>query len=317
MRHRKLRAIAAVGLVVVVGLLALQVAYLDDKTGPIHPDAMSLALIALALALLAAVLDPRAARRMLRSLESFEGFGLKIARRVEGAERAGSLPDKAGEIDDDDDGVKTSERPKTGSLAGDVEKVAEVMGKRLRFARDALLPDPESLNEKVMVVRLRELGLVSQEEADLIEFVLGDDHEELEELSEGEQTRLLDYAWRVGTRLATAVFDRQVRARLRAEGWFVADFEQKKGHRPDFLALKETTCALLAARVGAPHSTVDNTRKRLERTQLPPGVTGRAVVVPDREQSPPERLEGEVLVLKLSTLAGDPKRLRPDSPDPG
>jgi hypothetical protein len=301
MGPRNLRAFAVAGLVVVASLLVLQGVYIVDK-GKLHPDATSLTLLVIAAAFIAATIAPEAALATLRKFESVEAFGVKVALSIERAERAiVDLPDES------DDGVRTSERPNTGDVEGDLEAVAEVMRKRLRFVRDALLHDPSNLGESVMVVRLAELGLLNEDEVDLITFVLKDGRKELPEWKAEERERLLDYAWQLGTRLATTVFDRYVRARLRDNGWFICDYDQPRGHRPDFLGANASTWAVLAARVGAPARTVDATRKRLASTQIPAGVMGRAVVIPDRDEGAQELLEGPVVVVKLEHLIGHPQ----------
>jgi len=302
-RDRTLRACAAAGLVIVAVLLVLQAIYLGDK-GKLHPDATSLTLLVIGGALITAIFAPKAVMAALGQTESLEFFGVKVVRHIDAAERATrDLPDAADELRD---GVKTSERPRTGSVEGDLEQVAEVMRKRLRFVRDAILHDPSDIGEGVMVVRLAELGLLNDDEVDLITFVFGDAREELPEWSTDKRDRLLDYAWRLGTRFATTVFDRHVRRRLRDNDWFICDYDQPLGHRPDFLVNHATTWAVLAARVGAPASTVDTTRKRLASIEVPTGVTGRAVVIPDREEGAQERLEGPVAVIKLKRLIANP-----------
>jgi hypothetical protein len=239
-----------------------------------------------------------------------EALGVTIARSVERAGRAEPEVEEIPAEFDDLDGVKTSARPVGRGPTEEVEAVAEVVRKRLRFVRDAVLRDPATIDERVMIVRLEALGLLTADEALTLGKLLGDLHEKVEKWPSAERAKFLDSAWRFGTRLATTVFDRLVRQRLSGSGWFVADFEQPDNHRPDFLASYGGEWALLAARLGAPPSTVTTTSSRLARTELSANVPARAVVIPDRDKGAKEQLDGgPVVVIKLNHLIADPQLL--------
>ncbi len=297
MSDRAIRLTALGGILVTGILLYLEVAYLDDK-GKVHPNSTMIALFLWGGVLIAILATPEATRRLLRRLESVEAFGVKVAISVARATRASR------HLVEERDGVRTSERPKTGDPASDLDEIAKTIRARLRFVRDAVLDDPDNISEAVMVPRLAGLGLLQHDEVGLINDVLGGVRDDISHWIRNDRERFLDAAWRFGTRLATMVFDRHVRLSLRAHGCFIADFDQPRGHRPDFLVGRDGAWALIAARVSA--DTVPTTRARLAAVQVPPQASRRAVVVPEYAEDLEDDLTPPVLTLRLGSLLRDP-----------
>lgn len=316
MTDRTTRWSAAIALLVIAALLYMEARHLD-REGVIHPNGTALALLVLAGATVVTLMAPRAVRNALGRVESFEALGVSVTLSVERATRA-SLEAGAGPVGvpDVDDGVKVSERPRTGDPVTDLDAVADVIRKRIRFMRDAVLRDPSDIPEDVMVARFAALGLLPEHEVKTIRDVLGDVRDSISEWPADEREQFLEAGWRYGTRLATTLFDRYVRRELTRNGWFVADFEQSKGHRRDFLATHGDTWCLVAARVGAPASGVDATRTRLAKARVPAGVDARIVVIPDREQGAQEVRGEPVKVVKLGNLVEDPTLVEKE-PVPG
>jgi len=103
--------------------------------------------------------------------------------------------------------------------------------------------------------------------------------------------RFLDDATRTVSGFRAIVFDAFVRKHLTAAGWAIEDFEQRGGHRPDFLAVKDGRAFRVAPRVitGRTSDMRRRTARRLgEASDEPRPVAGRIIVMPDATYAEPD-----------------------------
>lgn len=298
--------VASIGLAGVVAIAAWQISQEGSK-----PDSMTLILLALAVFLFAALFFPRTVVAAVNRINNLDILGVKIELQVE---KARSVVDR---LPTSDDEVQVPPRPQAPTVRGEVALVAAEQKRKLRFFRDAVLNDDPSLEESFVAAHVEYLQLFEENEAEICRRILSPDlGHDLSRWDGSDRTAFLDDAWSFAWRFATRMFDRYVRRELGEAGWFVADFEQSRKHRADFLVRKNGHWGLVAARVAAPRKTAENTAERLSTAVCPVDVR-RLVIVPDYvdhlwselKTGPKELAAGTVLAVRLQQLIDEPSIL--------
>lgn len=301
------QAVATVGILAVVAIAIWQ--FSADGS---RPDSTTLVLLALVIFLLVAVALPKTVVAAVNRINNLDILGVKIELQVNKAHRiVDSFPA-------DEDEVPVPSRPQAEDPRAELGLVAKELKRKLRFVRDAILDDPSSLAEPFVVAHLEYMQLFREDEAELCHKVLsralGD---EIPHWDASDRVAFLDDAWRFAWRFATRMFNRYARQALKREGWLVADFEQSRKHRADFLVRHEGHWAVVAARVAAPRKTVRSTAARLARSNEPIEDAQRIVVVPDRvrhlwgplDKGPMPLADGRVIAARLTYLIENPELL--------
>ena len=311
-RHLHLmRAVAGLALLAVFAI-ALWQAEADDA----KPDSTTLILLFFALLLGVTVVLPGAALAAVNRISNVDVLGVKIEFQVREASMVvDNLPK-------DNDDVKIPPRPQAEDIEDELTLVRNELKRKLRFTREAVLGDPRSLPETNVAAHLQYLNLLKGDEAELCQKLLG------KELSANlptwdaiDRSKFLDAAWSYSWRFATQIFDLYARHMLKKAGWFVADFEQSRKHRADFLACWEGNWARVSARVAAPRRTVESTARRMSRSDRPLDAQ-LAIVVPDYvdhlwedfKDGPKDFVDGKVRVLRIRLLLAEPRMLFPPAP---
>jgi hypothetical protein len=268
---RLLTSVFALG---VLAVLVLKLTGFEDFEHAVDAPAVVLLIVAVVLGFVA--FAPEEARGLLRRLTnlkfgSFE-LGLQATARVERVELR--VPELL-----DDDVKALTRRPEGGSVGEEFDAVREKLKERLDFIRDVILKgDLESSAKPVEIVgKINERKLLESDESQVVRDLLGDAREEVEGLAADVRKRYLDGAWRFASRFATLILERQVRKRMATKKWLLLDVHQTRGHRPDFIAMREEVW-LIATRV-EPNDT-KKTRRRLSEQPLPYPAR-RVVVYPD------------------------------------
>lgn len=285
------------------GAIVLIVVQLDGEKST--PDSTTLGLFVLAAALGFAALAPRRTIKGLQRVTRFKVGGVELGlAEIKRAERV--------KPPQEDDGVRAEARPASKGYEACVDRLRS----RLNRMR-AMLHLKASENDYVGIAEeLRVRGLLSRDEETFVVNLQRNDPVS-DEWSTAVEEEFLDDTWAFATRFRALVWDRHVRKQLREKGWFIADYEQKRGHRPDFLACGQGRWTLIAARVGSLSSRkpdkMDTPAKRLWRQQKGPEISTRAVIVPDlkhaelSDELPDEVKEGVRLVTLDQFLAGAPE----------
>lgn len=297
------RTIAAITFVGVAGVTAWQAVVGAE------PDATTLALLVLGSTSLTALAHPLPFVALVGRIRSLDVLGIKVELEVE----------RVREIVEDfpalEDGVRVGERPRADTPAEEVDEIADTLRARLRFVRDAVLADPGTLPEEVVVARLEYERVLTPKEAQLCRRVLDELREVVDDWDERERGKLLDDLWRFSTRFATEMFDRWARLSLRRASWLVADFVQPPGRRKDFLAARDRTWLQVAARVAAPPSAFETAIARFADREPVIQEARRVLVVPDHVDHLPAELDhgrlevahGAIAVIRLGRLVDDPE----------
>ncbi len=295
---------ALFGLGAVAALIVVQLVNNGGKA-----NTTTLGLFAVGLVLLFVVAAPRHASQALARITKLKlgalEFGLKEIKR---AARVRPVP---GEWD----GVLAPREPEFG-----YHEIVEELQGRLRFVRLILEFGGKVREEdgyRGAAAWLREHGLLNQvEEAFILDLIEGTGVD-VAEWDVATREDFLDSAYSFSTRFGPRIWDRWVRRRLREDGWFIAEYEQKSGHRPDFLAyLKgQGRWALMTARVGGTSPDYEESAAgRLRKFSANQLINSRVIILPDiREGKAPDqhvwrddRPDG-VRVLKLGPLSASPE----------
>jgi hypothetical protein len=293
--------VAVLGLLGVCLLLILHVGGwwgFDDNV-----DGTTITLLLIGLFILLGLASPDVVRQILDRVENVElPGGVKVGlSAVARAERAQApllrIPDEVGSDDD----VRVSTRPDTGDARLDLEKVRERLQTRLRFLRDAVLDLPEDTDYPGIVAAVESEDLLTDDELGLVADILERAESEIDKWPASLQKEFLDAAWRFSVRFATLVFERYVRRRLKDAGWFLAEFDQARDHRPDFLSWRDGAWLQVAARVQP--NKLAGTRQRLSRSLAPFGPTPVVVIPTERaaDYTADDRYES-VVVIDLDRL---------------
>jgi hypothetical protein len=290
-------------LAVVIAITAVQ---LVNKNG--EADGTTLGLLVLLLLLLFTVLAPAQTSRVLRRITNLKFAGVELAiSEVKRAERAKPPPHE-------DDGVPV-DWSSTGDPADDYRLLHERMTERLRFCWVILnLRQQDWLKQDdyaQIVYDLRNKDLLTGDEENFVFDVLEQDWSDFSEWTSRTRDAVLGAAWTFATRFGPLIWARYVRNELAKlddlRRWFIADYDQKPGHRPDFLAYRDGRWAVMAARVagaeGQPED-LHKTQKRLASFTPEPLISGRRIVIPDEREWSYDA--GEVKVIRLSALLAKP-----------
>lgn len=302
---------ALVALAAVITLMVVQLIKNDGGA-----DSTTLGFLGLATVFLFAVMAPHQTSGALRRITSFKVAGIEVGLgEIKRAERVKPLPGE-------DDGVG-GERPKTNDYAAVVDRLQS----RLRFVR-LILGLKEEMGEQdylPIADRLRTDLLLTRDEESFVLDLLEGPELAMTDWSAATREAFLDSAWAFATRFGPLIWDRHVRKRLEDAGWFVADYRQQRGHRPDFLAYREQDWAVMAARVGGNEENpyhYAKTAGRLVRFKPQEPISGRCIVIPDiragtleeKYRKGSDRQDG-VKVVKLGRLEKDWRRAFDENDD--
>ena len=293
-------------LIALAGVIVLLVLQLHKKDG--EADSTTLVLLILATVLLFAVLAPRTTGDVLRRISTLKLGGVEVGlKEIRRSERIKPIPSE-------DDGVPVKRPP-----SSDYGDVVETLEGRLRFAWEFLQFDGGEVKKedyRGIAGKLRTELLLTQDEEvftlDLLEGISLD----ISDWPSTAQNEFLDSAYAFAIRFGPMVWNRKVRRTLDADGWFIADYRQRRGHRPDFLAYRDQRWSLFASRVGASSGgdyDLSLTANRLAdfppEDSEGPKPTARFIVLPDIRdgQIKPEQEKSSgrsewVEVVKLSEL---------------
>lgn len=256
------------------GAVVLIVVQLDSEKGT--PDSTTLGLFLIATALGFVVLAPAATVKGLQRVTRFKVGSVELGlAEIKRAERV--RPPQEG------DGVRPEPRPRSKGY----EDCATRLRKRLNRVRTMLDLKARKNDYVAIAEELRVTGLLTRDEET---FVLDlQEHDPLSaDWSSATEEKFLDDTWAFATRFRSLVWDRYVRKQLKDSGWFIVDFPQKPGHRPDFLAYRDERWTLVAPRVGSllksKPDNLDVAAKRLWRFKSGPVISVRTIVVPDKAQ---------------------------------
>lgn len=227
-------------------------------------------------------------------------FGEREVAEIQRAERVRPLPG-------DDDGVTVKKRPKSAGI----EEISKRIKDKLRFVRKILDWEPavDETEYRGIAEKLRVNDLITQDEEQFVLELLAGDLD-LRGWPDDTAREFLDSAWIFSVRFGSLVWDREVRKRLQASGWFIADFQQAPGHRPDFLAVRNGRWVAMAPRIsGTPDQPFNHSVTARRLSEIDPGekIEGRCVVIPDIREGTvadgkAEQLAAPVKVVKLGTL---------------
>jgi hypothetical protein len=279
----------------VVVVLVLQLGARDGKA-----DATSLGLLGLAILLGYATFAPGPTGRAVTRITNLKVAGLELGMaQVEKAEQVKPPP-----YEEDDIVPKRGERG-YGEMVHQLEA-------RLRFVRKILELQPQVRRPHDYVGIARELWtrrLLKDHEARLLLDVIEGREPDLDLLPESVRDEYLDATWSFAVRFGSMVWDRHVRRELKAQGWFVTDFEQEPGHRPDFLVYRDRRWVAIAARVGGAQEVklYQVARNRLNGLPIGLPLHGRWVVIPRIRKATVLSRQGagsSVKVLRLATIQG-------------
>lgn len=296
------RVIAAIVLSCAAGLIAWQVA--DNAT----PDGTTVSALLAGAAAVLALAYPRSFVSLGSRVSHVDAFGIKLDLQAKEAQLT------IAQFAYEEDGADLDPPKWPSSNRKAMEMVAGELRAKLRFSSIAILGDRANISEEYVVDNLGQAGLLSVEEAALCKDLLGDLYQDLSKLDDGEREEFLDKAWAYVSRFASRTFDRQVRRALTNGGWKVADFTQDKGHRRDFIAVRDGIRALIAARVASSKEKVVSTGQRVAQVQFPLPDLRRLVVVPEhvdhlwREiDDRPMRVQELVLIMRINQLTENPE----------
>lgn len=296
------RAIAAILLLCAIAVIAWQVVDGAKPDGTTVSAFLAGAIATMALAY------PRSFVSLGQRISNVDAFGIKLELRVQEAELA------IAQFENEEDGAAFDPPAWPTSNRRAMELIATKLCAKLRFSSEAVLGDKAKISEEYIVDNLGAAGLLNFNETVLCRDLLGDLYKRLDELDTDEREAFLRHAWEFASRFASRTFDRQARRELTNGGWKVADFSQKKGHRADFIAVREGTRALIAARVASPRKNVLTTGGRLAAVDFPLPELRRLVVVPDHVDglwneidSGPMKVHERVLIMRVGDLIANPE----------
>jgi hypothetical protein len=253
------------------GAIALIVIQLSgDKASP---NSTTLGLFVVAALLGFSALAPRLTIRGLQRVSQFKVGSLEVGlAEIKRAERV--RPPQ------EDDGVRAEKRPRFSGYDSCTSRLQNRLNRMRRMLElSAGKDDYVGIAEE-----LRSLGLLNRDEETFVIDLQSQDPLS-NDWSTATEEKFLDDTWAFATRFRALVWDRHVRKTLKGRGWSIFEYEQKRGHRPDFLAYREDRWALLAARVGSIGKTkpdnLDTAARRLWKSRGVPEMTSRSIVVPD------------------------------------
>jgi len=281
-----------------LALLALKLSGLCDFETTIDTAALGLAV--LASVVLMGIAAPQTFQQLLDRLESVKTpvgeLGFESLARAERAQV--QLPVKPDPIEHTDE-VQVSARRGGGTPLEELQEVRDKLHERLRFVRDAILDLDANLSYAQVIDKVRVEDLLKPEEFGLVQDIDSKIGSEVEEWPQEVRTEFLDASWKFAIRFGTLIFERLTRKRLKEAGWFVADFEQDPGHRPDFLCYRDGVWLQVAARV-QPNRMI-GTRRRLTNETAPFDPLP-VIVIPNSQDFEPDEKFEKVDVVQLRPL---------------
>jgi len=237
------------------------------------PNATTLVLLGLALILLFGAAAPEGTSAMVDRMTNFRLAGV-VEVGLKTVVTAESVMPPGGE----DDGL-TVERH-----GQNLERVVEKLKEKMKFVHVVLhLHDRVGKEEYGAITHaLAARHLLDEQEAHFVLDLVSGRDLGVKELPYHARKDFLDATWTFASRFHFVVWDRYVRQELKEAGWFIADFQQRQGHRADFLGCRDGRWAMLTARVGGGKDPAryPTSRKRLERTDRTIPVEGRCIVIP-------------------------------------
>jgi hypothetical protein len=283
------------------GAVVLIVVQLKGEKG--SPDSTTLGLFLIATALGFILLAPAATLKALQRVTRFKVGSVELGlAEIKRAERV--RPPQEG------DGVRAEPRPRGKGY----EDCANRLRNRLNRVRRLLKLKARKDDFAAIAEELRRADLLNRDEETFVVDL--QEHDPLSaDWSSATEQKFLDDTWAFATRFRALIWDRYVRKQLRDNGWFIVDFPQKPGHRPDFLACRDEKWALVAARVGSLREgkpdNLDVVAKRLGRFHEGPALSVRSIIVPDKarvEMSAdlPAQVRTDVRLLTLEESAAAP-----------
>jgi hypothetical protein len=293
---------AAVSLLAVALLVYVQ---LRNQGGKADTTTLGLLLIGVVLmfVIAAPVQAARAAKRITRLKVGAVELGLE---EIKLAERVRPVPSEEDEVE--------AIRP----LGCDYARVVAKLEGRLRFVREVLELE-KAVKDKHdyigITMCLREDGLLDGEEKRFMIDLLDGPNVGFDAWDDAARNDFLDAAYAFAVRLGPKVWDRRVKQELTDCGWFIADFNQSKKHRADFLAFRGSRTALMTARVGGTGSGyVEKAAPRLMNFDRFEPIEARVIVIPDKRHGAakkeyewsPDQPTG-VRVLRLGDLKENPE----------
>lgn len=297
--------VGVIATVVLLGAIGLIVWQLNNDA---NPDATTVGAFLLAVVATTAIAFPLGFISLGRQISNVNAFGITLELQVQEAKVA---VDQF-ENEEDDAGVDPPAWPSSNRRA--MAMISDRLREKLRFVSVALFDARKGVPEELIVENLGNECLLPLNEVTLCRDLLGDLFKRLDELDSDEREDFLNSSWEFAARFASRIFDRQARRELTEHGWKIGSFSQKKGHRPDFIAVREGVAALIAARVAAPdpEKNLRKTGGRLARVDFPLPEMRRVVVVPsyvdhlwDELDNGPMGIDSSVLVVRLGKLIGN------------
>jgi hypothetical protein len=299
---RRGRLAAAGGLLLTVGLMAVQLGAWNEVGKNV--DAVTVVLLLLAVVLLFGFAAPSATRSFLERMTTLKlpggvELGLEAASRAERVQ--GRLSESLEDLPPREDDVTTRQRPLEGDAREQFQKVRARLEMRLRFVHTVVFGESKATegNYPRIVERIEAEHLLSPEELALVRDLLGRAEDEIEQLPFELRAEFLDASWLFAVRFATLTHERLVRKRLTEHRWDLVDFQQDRKHRPDFLAYREKVWLLIAARVEP--GKLESTRERLAE-KPPPFEAVPVIALPDLRDLDPDGKFRRVDVVHLRDL---------------
>lgn len=291
-RRPATKAASAAALAGVIALIALQL------SGEGSPDATTATLAALAIALLFGLLAPRQTGAVIARVTRFKVAGIEV-----GLE-AVALAVQVTPPSEEDDGFW---------IERDSEDLGDIRAKlkaRLRFVR--VIADLEGAvddqRDYLGIASAMHAGhLLDDRQLTFVVDLISERDLGLSKVSPAARDEFLDAAWAFAKRFGSMAWDHYVRERLAAAGWVVADFRQRRGHRPEFLAFRRGHWTVMAARVGGVKERwrYGSTAERLGRYDPGVPIDGRCIVIP----ATPDR-RATVVAAKEEELPADAREVR-------
>jgi hypothetical protein len=296
------RIAAGTALLVIAVLIVAQLSGWQDLDEKL--DAMTVVLLLAALVLLFATVAPSSTREFFERMTTLKlPGGVEIGLQAVGrAQRVqGALCESSEDLPPDEDDVQVKQRPLEGGTRRQFEAVRHILEERLKFVHTVVfgLDPSQEANYPQTLRRIEDENLLKPEELALVRDLLGRAEDEIALLPFELRTDFLDVSWRFALRFATLTHERLVRKSLVKTGWVLFDFEQKRSHRPEFLAYRANDWHLVAARVEP--GKLGPTRTRLAEAQ-PPFEAKPLIVIPDKQDFESEGEDPGADVVELSQL---------------
>jgi hypothetical protein len=248
--------------VVSLAILIVLIAVFGALPHGLHPTGTTAILLAIAILFFAILAWPEAAAKLTRRLSRLQVGSLQLAFAGAALERA-QIVSRIVPVNDEVSSV--SERPKTGDGTLDLIAIREELDSALGWIRERMPRAPDSTSNSWLSSLYVRLGHQSSNDDDLLALLCAEhllpgevarfisqlwriSGEEITGWPSDTRNEVLDSAWNLATHLKSKVFDQLVRRTLQEADCVVADFEQRRGHRPDFLVYYRQSWYRMTAR---------------------------------------------------------------------